>query len=137
MAACSGASSSEPKNCARLGDGHRADFGDRFSGDAHGARFGAQARAVAFGADGVSAIAAEKNAHVQFVFFAFEPGEEALDAGIIRAWVALDDGVALLGGELAEGHVERESRVTRAKCFRSCQSAAIAWLGPRLDRRLR
>ena len=66
---------------ARLGDGQRADFGNRFSLDAHGASFGAQPRATAFGASGVAAIAAEEDAHVQLVFFSFEPGEKAIDAG--------------------------------------------------------
>ena len=108
---------------ARFGDGERADFGDRFSRDAHGARFGAQPRAAAFGAGGVPAVAAQKYADVQLVFLAFEPGEETFHAGVIRVGVAVDDGVALLGGQLAERLIERDILFARAKRFSSCHSA--------------
>ena len=78
MAASVGAEFKRVEKSSRLRDRHRADFGDRFSGDAHGARFRAQPRAVAIRADGVAAIAAQKNAHVQLVFFPLEPGERSL-----------------------------------------------------------
>ncbi len=68
------------KNSRASRGGHAADFGDGFSGDADGAGFLAQARAIAIGAGGVAAIAAEENADVQLVFFAFEILEEAFDA---------------------------------------------------------
>src|SRR5271157_1849875 len=54
-----------------------------FPGDAHGACFGAQARAAAFGAHGIPAETAQKDAHVEFVLFALEPVEETFYAGEI------------------------------------------------------
>src|SRR5208283_4049175 len=65
---------------ARFFHGELAQIGDGFSGDAHGAGFGAQARAATFGARGVPAETAQKDAHVEFVLLAFEPGEETLYA---------------------------------------------------------
>ena len=41
----------------------------------------------------VAAIAAQKYAHVQLVFLAFEPAEKSLHAGKIRLAIAFDDGV--------------------------------------------
>ena len=71
---------------------HLADFGDRASRDFHGASFGAQPRAAAVRACGVAAVAAEENAHVQLVFLALEPPEEAFHAGKIFLLVAVENG---------------------------------------------
>ncbi len=109
---------------ARLGDRHGADIGDGFILHAHGARFRTQARAAAFRAQRVAAIAAEKDAHVELVLLALEPGEEALHAGIFRGAIAFDDGVALRGGELAKRNIQgnlallSEASSARAHCAR-------------------
>ena len=91
MAACSDAQFEAVHELPRLRHGHRADFRDGFSGDANRARLGAQPRAVAIRADRVTAIAAQKHAHVQLVFLAFEPGEKAVHAVISGIRIALDD----------------------------------------------
>ncbi len=57
----------------RFLDGELAEIGDGVAGNAHGAGFGAQARAIAFGAGGVAAVTAKENADVELVFFAFQP----------------------------------------------------------------
>ena len=75
--------------------GEFADFGDGSAGDSNGAGFGAEARAAALGASGITAISAEKNSDVEFVFFAFEPGEETFDAVEIVFWVAFENEAAL------------------------------------------
>src|SRR5882724_124333 len=90
---------------ARFLDGEFADFGNRFVCDANGAGFGAKARAAAIGASGVTAITAQENADVEFVFFTFEPGEETLDAVEIVFGIAFEDEATLFGGELAPGNV--------------------------------
>ncbi len=94
---------------ARFGDGELADFGNRFSLDAHGASFGAKPRAAAIGAGGIAAIPAEENAYVQLVFLSFEPGEKAIDARKVGVRIALNNEVSLLGGELAERNIERNA----------------------------
>ena len=123
MAASAGAQLQAAEKRPRFLHRHLADFGDRAARDFHGAGFGAQARAAAIGTGGVSAIAAQKNAHVQLVFFALEPGEKAFHAGKIRAWSPSMMAFALRGGELAERHVEREC-LSRG---RSASDPAASW----------
>ena len=72
---------------------------------------------------------AEKNAHVQLVFLALEPGEEAVDAGEIGFVIALDDGVALLGGELAKRHVQGNA-AGAGEALQVLPKLAITGLGP-------
>src|ERR1700731_325940 len=98
---------------AGLGNGQLADFGNRFSLDAHGASFGAQPRATTIGAGGIAAIPAEENADVQLVFLSFEPGEKAIDARKVVVRIALNNEVSLLGGELAERNIERNAASPR------------------------
>ena len=132
MAAASGASSRESKNWrASVTVSAQTSVID-LSVDAHGARLGAKARAAAIGARRVAAIAAQKDAHVQLVFLALEPGEEAVDAGEIGVRLALDDGVALLGGELPEGHVQGNA-ARAGETLQVLPKLAITGLGPRLD----
>jgi len=63
----------------------------------------AQAAAIALGAGGVAAVAAEEDADVQLVLLALERGEEALDAGEVV--VAIENFLALAGGQLGPGTV--------------------------------
>ena len=113
--------------------GHLTDCGDGASGDFHGAGFGAQAGAVAVGASGVTAVAAEKNADVQFVFFALEPVEKTFDAFVAFFFVAVENGVALGDGQVAVGDVNGNP-------LGACEFAhfdgqlAVARLSPRFDR---
>ena len=92
-------------------DGHAADLRDVLAVDFDLARFGAQARAIAGGADGVSAVSAEENAHVELVLLALEVLEESADAA--EAAVAVDDGLLVFGIEFKPGHVEWDFRLAR------------------------
>ena len=83
------------------GDGESGDFADIFGGaifrrDEDGAGFGAQALAVAVGAEGVAAILGEEDADVELVFLALEGGEEAADAG--EGAACRSRGVSCCGG---------------------------------------
>jgi hypothetical protein len=98
---------------ARFFYGEFADFGDGFVRDANGAGFGAKARAAAVGASGVTAISAQEYADVQFVFFAFEPGEEAFDAVEIVFGIAFEDEASMLGGKLAPRNVRGNAATAR------------------------
>ena len=119
-----------------LRHGHGADFRDGFAGDANRARLRPKPRAVAFRADGVAAIAAQENAHVEFVFLPFEPREKPVHPVVSGFRFALDDQVLLRGGEIAEWNIERNI-VRASKFLHLDQQRAIARLGPRLNRRLR
>ena len=80
------------------GDGEGGDFADVFVVDEDGAGLGAEALAVAVGAEGVAAIFGEEDADVELVFFALEGGEEAADAGVRAAAGAVPDEVLLRRG---------------------------------------
>ena len=67
------------------GDGEGGDFADIFVVDEDGAGLGAEALAVAVGAEGVAAVLREEDADVELIFFALEGGEEAADAGVRAA----------------------------------------------------
>ncbi len=95
---------------------HGADFADVLAGDADVPRLGAQARAIARGAGGVTAISAEEDAHVQLVLLALQVGEEALDAREVA--VALDDELLVVERQLLPGHVERDV----VRCARSASA---------------
>ena len=73
--------------------------------DEDGAGFGAEALAAAVGAEGVAAVLGEEDADVELVFFAFERGEEAADAGEGAA-IAFFDEALLVVGEIVPGDVE-------------------------------
>ncbi len=132
MAACSAPELERAEKCARFGDGQRADFGDGPARDAHGACFRAQARAIAIRAGGVAAIAAEKYAHVQLVFFALEPGEETVHAGKARAVSPSMMALRCSAVSCAERHVERNAARAR-EAFQFLPQRAVARLGPGLD----
>ena len=83
---------------ARFLDGKLAKLGDGMAGDADGAGFGAQAGSAAIRASGIPAIAAQKDADVQFIFFAFEPSEKSFDTLESVFRVAFEDETALLRG---------------------------------------
>src|SRR5208283_3839628 len=121
------------KEPARFLYGELAKLRDGLAGDVHGAGFGAQARATAFGARGVPAETAQKDAHVEFVLFAFEPGEETLYAVVIVFGVTFEDQTALLGGELAPGNVCENAALARPFA-RFLHQDAVTRLGPRLNR---
>src|SRR5208337_358643 len=118
---------------ARFLYGELAELRDGFTGDAHGAGFGAQARATTFGARGVPAETAQEDAHVEFVLFAFEPGEKAFYAVEIVFGIAFEDQTALLGGKLAPGDVCGDPAVARPFA-RFLHEDALTGLGPRLNR---
>ena len=67
------------KNSQRLGDVHAHDIGQVLAAHAHVERLLAQARALAFRAERVAAVAAEEHAHVQLVLLGFQVIEEAAD----------------------------------------------------------
>ena len=79
MAVSSGLSARAPKNSLRLGDVHAHDLGQVLAAHAHVERLLAQARALAFGAERIAAIAAQEDAHVQLVLLGFQVVEEAPD----------------------------------------------------------
>ncbi len=87
----------------RGGDGESGDFADVFVVDEDGAGLGAEALAVAVGAEGVAAILGEEDADVEFVFLALEGGEEAADAG--EGAAAVPEEVLLRGVEVVPGDV--------------------------------
>src|SRR2546430_1149426 len=94
---------------ARFFDGEFADFGDGSVCNANGAGFGAKARAATIGTSGVTTITAQEDADVEFIFFTFEPREEAFDAVEIICGIAFEDEAALFGGELAPGDVRGDA----------------------------
>ena len=55
------------------------DIGDGFAGDPHVERLGAQARTIAVRAVGVASIAAQKDAHVDFVLLGLHFGERIMN----------------------------------------------------------
>jgi len=115
---------------------HLTNFGDRPARDFHRASFGAQSRPTAIRAERVTAIAAQKNAHVQFIFLALEPAEKSLHARKIRFAIAFDDCIALRGAQLAEGRVERNALVASVRTHIHRQ-LPVTRLRPRFDRAIR
>ena len=79
MADSSGDSSSDSKEFVRLLDVQLHHVGDGFAGDPNVERFGAQARTPAIRAVGITPIAAQKHAHVDFVFLRLHFGEEIVN----------------------------------------------------------
>src|SRR5215471_14635273 len=86
-----------------LCDGERRDFADVFVVDEDSAGFSAETLTSAVGAEGVATIFGEKDADVEFVFFALEGGEESSDAGEPAS--AVFDEALLLGCEIVPGDV--------------------------------
>src|SRR6185437_5901895 len=84
-----------------VGNGESGGFADIAVIDEDGAGFGTEALASAVGTESVAAIFGEKDADVQFVFFAIERDEEATDAG--EGTVAVFDEALLLRGEIVPG----------------------------------
>ncbi len=76
-----------------------------FPEHAHRAGLGAQARAIAIGAQRVAAIAAQKHAHVQPVFFAFQPLKKSVHSHVAGFCVALEHLILLRGAQISEGNV--------------------------------
>ena len=89
-----------------------------------------QAGAAAGRAGRVSAIAAEKYAHVQLVFLAFEMIEEAAHARKLA--FAIDNHPALLGLEFRPGNIQGNIRLL-GKALQFSEQRAIFGLGPGLD----
>src|SRR5258707_1535504 len=110
-----------------------ADVRDGFSGHVNSASFRAQPCAAAFRARSVTAIAAEKNPHMQLVFLALQPSEETLHAVVIVFWIAFQNQPALLGGEMPPRHVGRNTLSSR-EFLQILKERAVAGLGPWLDR---
>src|SRR5206468_5455005 len=81
----------------------------------------------------ISAIAAEKYAHVQLVLFAFEVIEEPANAW--KPPFTLDHQPLLLGIKLRPGHVERQPTLLR-ETLQLGEERLVFRLGPRLDRAL-
>src|ERR1700676_4632493 len=117
---------------AGLGNGQLADFGNRFSLNAHGASFGAQPCATTIRAGGIAAIPAEENADVQLVFLSFEPGEKPIDASKVVVRIALDNEVSLLGGELPKRNIDRNA-VSASESFQILPKRTITRLRPGLN----
>src|ERR1700674_4234853 len=69
---------------------------------------------------------------MQLVLLPFEPREDTFRARKFPAELTLEDGVALAGGELAEGNVERDA-LRAGKTFQFLPDRAEARLGPGLD----
>src|SRR5690242_15063288 len=87
---------------------HGADFADVLSRDPNLPSFHSKAVAIAFSAAGVSAITAQKNAHMYFVLFPFQMPEEPAHARELL--FSIDDLPLLLGTEFGPGHIEWNSR---------------------------
>src|SRR5260370_38358691 len=70
-----------------------------------------QSRTVALRTERISPIAAQKNAHVQFVFLALQIFEESADTR--EPFFAVDDQALMLRIEFRPGDVEREIGLQR------------------------
>ena len=114
-----------------LFDRHTAHLADVFAIDLYLARFYAEASPPASRAKRVSAIAAEKNADVQFVLLPLEMLEEAPDA--TETTVTIDDQLLLLSIEFVPGNVQRNPGLPR-EAFELREQRPIFWLSPGLDR---
>ena len=91
--------------------------------DAHVERLLPESRALAFGAERITAVAAEEHAHVHLVLLAFQVIEEAADEVV--------EGVALAGAQVAVRHVEAD-RFALACFLKLAQPGAILRLVPRI-----
>ncbi len=119
------------KELLRLTDGQGRDDVDGATADAHVARFTAQPRAAAIGTSQVSAVAAEEDADVDFVFLPLEPAEESAYACVIAS--ALDHEATLIVREVGPWHVEANTGLAR-RTFQLGKLSPVVRLGPRLDR---
>ena len=108
-------------------DGHARDLADVLARDLDLLRFDAEASAAACRARRVSAITAEKDAHMQLVLLAFEMIEEATYAQELA--LAFDDCPALLGIEFSPSHIERNIRLL-GKTLQLGKQRAVFGLGP-------
>src|ERR1700682_1806549 len=112
--------------------GHSADVSDGPVVNAHGARLGTQARSTALRAERVSAITAQKHAHVQLIFFPFQQIEKTLDATKPFVRVALQDQMLLLWSQIAVRHINWHA-MRAQPALRLRIQRAVTRPGPRLD----
>ena len=115
----------------RLLNRHPADVGDGLAVDAGVRSFGTQPSSPALGAEGVTAVAAEKDPHVQLVLLALEILEESPDAREVV--VAFDHPTLLLGGQPVVRRIQGHAGRARQP-FHLVREVAVARLGPGLDR---
>src|SRR5246127_5585046 len=109
------------------------EVGDGAAGNAHGTGFGTQTGAAELGTNGISAVAAQKHAHVELVLFALEPIEETLHAIELVFRITLEDEPALLGSKLSPRDICGNAAASRP--FASLlQEHAVTRLGPGFDR---
>src|SRR6266849_589061 len=120
------------KESTRLFDAELADLSNRFSRHTHRASLGSQTSSPAIRTGRVASEAAEKNAHVQLVFFAFQPGEKSLDALVVVLWIAFENQAPLFSSELAPRHVRGNSAAARP-FFCVLEEHTVTRLGPRFD----
>ena len=118
----------------RLLDRQRRDLADVFAADLYLPRLGPQAQPAALRAEGISAISAEEDAHMQLVFLALQMLEESAHAPELV--VALDHPALLLGAQIGPGHIERNAGRARVAPHLGRQRLVLR-LGPRLDRAFR
>src|SRR5713226_10494068 len=121
------------KESPGLFDGELANVRDRFSRHADRASLGPQTRSPAIWTSRVAAESAKKDAHMQFVFFTFQPFEKTFDSFEIVFGIAFENQAALFGSKLTPRHVRRNSAPARP-FFCVLEKHAISRLGPRFDR---
>src|SRR5229473_8406576 len=120
------------KENTRLFDAELADLSNRFSRYAHCASLGSQTSSPAIRTGRVASEAAEKNTHVQLVFFALQPGEKSFDALVVVLGIAFEIQAQLFSGELAPRHVRGNSATARP-FFCVLEEYTVTRLGPRFD----
>ncbi len=113
----------------RVRDVHACGFGDGLAADAGVERVLVQPGPAAIGAARVAAIAAQKDAHVQLVFFGVEEIEELADA--FDLLIAFQHEPLFFLGQIAEGNVEADAAVYL--CFEIAQPLRAFRLGPGFD----
>src|SRR5215472_6097465 len=118
------------EEACRLFYRHRCHLADVLAADLHLAGFAAQAQAAAIGAHGISAIAAEEDAHMQLVLLALQVLEEAAHPPELP--IAADDKTLLIGREVLPRHVKRDAGGARVT-FHLRGVRPVLGLGPRFD----
>src|SRR5207237_4569146 len=113
---------------------HRAHLADILAGNAHELRLGTQARAAALRTNGISAIAAQEDPHMQLVLLALQVRKESADTRISP--VAFRDHLALLARQFRPGLIERNI-VLLGEALQFAEQRTIFRLGEWLNRALR
>src|SRR5262245_23571910 len=114
----------------RGANGERRDIVDGATRDADVPRLPAQTSTATARAHEVPPVPAEKDAHVHFVLFPFQPAKKTADP--VVAVTSLDGELLLLSGQFSPRHLETELSPLRGT-LEVRQLRAVVRLVPRLD----